>query len=72
MRAGACPGSRGEAKASGGKACLFLKKSRKKLLVALTSARPGTLSPEGQTFFGSFFKKEPLSSACFRIDRRGR
>ncbi len=36
----------------------FLKKSSKKRLVVLTSARPGTLRPDSQKFFGSFFSKK--------------
>jgi hypothetical protein len=37
-----------------------LKKSSKKLLVVSTSARPGTLSPEGQKFLVLFSKKNRL------------
>jgi hypothetical protein len=36
----------------------FLKKRSKKPLVVLTSARPGTLGPEGQKFFDYFFQKK--------------
>jgi hypothetical protein len=33
----------------------------------LASARAGTPSPDGQKFFGSFFKEAQLSSACLRF-----
>jgi hypothetical protein len=49
----------------------FLKTSRKKRLVVLASARPGTLSPEGQKSW-FFFSKKNCFLPCFEALRCSR